>query len=155
MFTFEAAGPPPVRPPASTGLRPRKPHLTPLYQCVQDHYEALEPFWPERFEKRYGFWRPYLKEVMVRYLSCGDPHGGFARIRCDACGTERLLAFSCKRRYLCPSCHQKRTVAFGQWVLTHVLPAVPYRHFVLSIPKILRRFFLRVAGNAKMYQKRE
>ena len=34
-------------------------------------------------------------------------------------------------------------MAFGQWVLTHVLPAVPYRHFVLSIPKILRRFFLR------------
>jgi hypothetical protein len=123
--------------------RPRKPHLTPLYQCVQDHYEALEQFWPERFEKRYGFWRPYLKEVMVRYLSCGDMHAGFARIRCHACGTERLLAFSCKRRYLCPSCHQKRAVAFGQWVLTHILPAVPYRHFVLSIPKILRRFFLR------------
>jgi len=34
-------------------------------------------------------------------------------------------------------------VAFGEWVLTHVLPPVPYRHFVLSIPKILRRFFLR------------
>jgi hypothetical protein len=123
--------------------RPRKPHLTPLYHCVQDHYEALEQFWPERFEKRYGFWRPYLKEVMVRYLACGDPHEGFARIRCHACGTERILAFSCKRRYLCPSCHQKRAVAFGQWVLTHVLPAVPYRHFVLSIPKIIRRFFLR------------
>jgi hypothetical protein len=22
--------------------RPRKPHLTPFYQCVQDHYESLE-----------------------------------------------------------------------------------------------------------------
>jgi hypothetical protein len=123
--------------------RPRKPHLSPFYQCVQDHYETLEMLWPERFEKRYGFWRPYLKEVMVRYLACGDFHEGFARIRCDKCGTERILAYSCKRRYLCPSCHQKRSVAFGEWVLTHVLPPVPYRHFVLSIPKILRRFFLR------------
>ena len=48
---------------------PSQTHLTPFYQCVQDHYEALEPFWPERFEKRYGFWRPYLKEVMVRSRS--------------------------------------------------------------------------------------
>ncbi len=123
--------------------RPRKPHLTPLYQCVQDHYETLEQLWPERFENRYGFWRPYLKEVMIRYLECGDLDNGFARIRCDECGTERALAFSCKRRYMCPSCHQKRSVAFGEWVLTHVLPPVPYRHFVLSIPKILRRLFLR------------
>jgi hypothetical protein len=98
---------------------------------------------PERFEKRYGFWRPYLKEVMVRTLACGDLHEGFARIRCETCGSERLLAYSCKRRYLFPSCHQKRAVAFGEWVLSHVLPPVPYRHFVLSIPKILRRFFLR------------
>jgi len=30
--------------------RPRKPHLTPFNQCVQDHYEALEQLWPERFE---------------------------------------------------------------------------------------------------------
>ncbi len=61
-----------------TVYRPRKPHLTPLYQCVQDHYEALESLWSERFEKRSGFWRPYLKEVMVRYLACGDLHEDFA-----------------------------------------------------------------------------
>ena len=35
--------------------RPRKLHLSPFYQCVQDHYETLEMLWPERFEKRYGF----------------------------------------------------------------------------------------------------
>ena len=75
--------------------RPRKPHLTPHYQCVQDHFEMLEQVYPERFQKRYGFWRPYLKEVMVRYLECGDFHNGFARIRCDACGTERALALAC------------------------------------------------------------
>lgn len=83
------------------------------------------------------------KEVLVRYLECGDLHAGFARIRCDACGTERLLAYSCKRSYVCPSCHQKRAVQFGQWVCIQVLPAVPYRHFVFSVPKILRRLFVR------------
>ena len=75
--------------------RPRKPHLTPLYQCVQDHHEAMEQLWPVRFEKRYGFWRPYLKEVMVRCRSCGDLHEGFARIRCKKSGTERVLALAC------------------------------------------------------------
>jgi len=29
---------------------------------------------------------------------------------------EYLLAFSCKRRHFCPSCHQKRVVEFGEWV---------------------------------------
>jgi hypothetical protein len=51
----------------------------------------MEHLWPERFEKRYGFWRPYLKEVMVRYLACGDLQEGFARIRCEKCGSERVL----------------------------------------------------------------
>jgi len=85
----------PVMPEACPVYCPRKPRLTPFYQCVQDHYETLEQVYPERFAKRYGFWRPYLKEIMVHYLECGDLHSGFARIRCDACGTERLLALAC------------------------------------------------------------
>ena len=55
---------------------------------------------------------------------------------------EYLLAFSCKRRHFCPSCHQKRVVEFGEWLCEEVLKAVPHRHFVFSIPKILRRYFL-------------
>ena len=31
---------------------------------------------------------------------------------------------------------------FGEWLCGHVLRAVPHRHFVFSITKILRRFFL-------------
>ena len=52
-------------PEACPVCRPRKPHLTPFYQCVQDHYETLEQVYPERFAKRYGSWRPYLKQIMV------------------------------------------------------------------------------------------
>jgi len=130
-------------PEACPVYRPRKPHLTPHYQCVQDHFETLEQLWPERFEKHFGFWRPYLKEVMLRYLACGDLHAGFARLVCQGCGRNFLLAYSCKRRYFCPSCHQKRAVEFGEWLCGHVLKAVPHRHLVFSIPKLLRRFFLR------------
>jgi len=33
-------------------------------------------------------------------------------------------------------------VEFGEWLCEEVLKAVPHRHFVFSIPKILRRYFL-------------
>jgi hypothetical protein len=58
------------------------------------------------------------------------------------CEHEFLVGFSCKRRHLCPSCHQKRVVEYGQWLLTHVLKSVPHRQWVLSIPKRLRIYFM-------------
>jgi hypothetical protein len=33
-------------------------------------------------------------------------------------------------------------VEFGEWLCSHVLKKVPHRHFVFSLPKILRRYFL-------------
>ena len=93
-------------------------------------------------QRQYGFWRPYVQQVIYRYLDCGDIHNGFARVKCKDCGHEYLLAFSCKRRHFCPSCHQKRVVEFGEWLCMDVLKKVPHRHFVFSIPKILRRYFL-------------
>ena len=121
---------------------PRRPQNSPYYQCVEDHFEAFEGIYEDRFEQRYGFFRPYIKEVIYRYLDCGMLHNGFARVRCGECGHEYLLAFSCKRRHFCSSCHQKRVVEFGQWLCENVIKAVPHRHMVMSIPKILRRYFL-------------
>jgi hypothetical protein len=42
-------------------------------------------------------------------------------MRCEECGHEYLLAFSCKCRHFCPSCHQKRVAEYGEWLLTNVL----------------------------------
>ena len=125
-----------------SAYRQRNPQNSPYYQCVEDHFETFEQVYDERFERRYGFFRPYVKQVIYRYLDCGVLHNGFARVRCDNCGHEYLLAFSCKRRHFCPSCHQKRVVEFGEWLCQEVVKAVPHRHAVLSIPKILRRYFL-------------
>jgi len=122
--------------------RPRKPHLTPFYPCVQDFWELLEDVWEERFRKRFGFLRSHLRAVMLGFLQCGDLHAGFARIRCNACGHEFLLAYSCKLRHFCPACHQKRTVQLAEWICGHVLKAVPHRHRTFSLPKILRLYFL-------------
>lgn len=128
--------------PDSNVYRPRRPQDSPYYQCVEDHFEEFEQIYDERFAKKYGFFRPYVRQIIYRFLDCGILHNGFARVKCTECGHECLLAYSCKRRHFCPSCHQKRVVEFGEWLCTEVLKAFPHRHLVFSIPKILRRYFL-------------
>ncbi|HPC33982.1 MAG TPA: transposase [Syntrophales bacterium] len=122
--------------------RPRNPQSSDYYRCVEDCFETFVGIYDDHFSRQYGFWRPYIEQVIHRYLDCGDPHNGFARVKCHDCGHEYLLAFSCKRRHFCPSCHQKRVVEFGEWLCVDVLKKVPHRHFVFGIPKILRRYFL-------------
>jgi hypothetical protein len=122
--------------------RPRHPQATDYYRCIEDHLETFIQGYEERFERAYGFFRPYLLKVIYRYLDCGNLHNGFARVKCKDCNHEYLLAFSCKRRHFCPSCHQKRVVEFGERLCMDVLRKLPHRHFVFSIPKILRRYFL-------------
>jgi len=127
---------------AADDYRPRNPRASDYFQCVEDHFETFEQVYEDRFERQYGFFRAYVRQVICRYLDCGILHKGFARVRCEDCGHEYLLAFSCKRRHFCPSCHQKRVVEFGEWLCHEIVKAVPHRHVVLSIPKILRRHFL-------------
>ncbi len=81
------------------------------------------------------------ERVIERFIECGDPHYGFARIWCDACGHDFLLAYSCKTRYFCPSCHQKRVLLYGEWVEDNVLEPVPHRQYVFTVPRLLRPIF--------------
>jgi len=77
--------------------RHRNPQSSAYYRCVEDHLETFVQVYEERFERRYGFWRPYLRKVIDRYLECGDLHHGFARVKCRDCHHEYLLAFVLKR----------------------------------------------------------
>ncbi len=96
--------------------RPRRPRRTFFHRLVEEHYEQFERVYSERYADRYGYFRPVIREVVTRYLSCGDLRQGFARVRCAECGHEYLLAFSCKGRYFCTSCHTKRAVSFAGWL---------------------------------------
>ena len=71
------------------------------------------------------------QEVQVaRHGAARHLERGFARVRCDHCKHEYLLAFSCIRlrprlrrdnwRWFCPSCHQKKVQLFGA-LLTETL----------------------------------
>jgi Transposase zinc-binding domain len=113
--------------------RPRNPRASALWQCARRHAAQLRESGRIR--------RPVEQQVIERFIECGDPHHGFARIYCDACGHDWMLAFSCKTRYFCPSCHQKRVLLYGEWVEEQVLAPVAHRQYVFTIPRLLRPMF--------------
>ncbi len=107
-------------PDISPVYRPRKPRDSQYYQCVEDHFEKFEQVYDEHFSKQYGFFRPYVRQVIYRYLDCGILHNGFARVRCGDCGDEFLLAYSCKRRhFFAPSGAQSPPLRGGSPVSVH------------------------------------
>jgi len=122
--------------------RSRKPQYSPYYRCIEDNYEEFERIYDTKYKEKYGYFRQVISKVIFQYLDCGILANGFARVKCRNCKHEFLLAFSCKRRNFCPSCHAKRCVQFGEFACTEVLKNVPHRHFVFSIPKIIRIYFL-------------
>jgi hypothetical protein len=104
-----------------------------LWQCARRHAKELRD--AGRLQ------RAIEEQAIERFIECGDPHHGFARIYCDACGHDYLLAYSCKTRYFCPSCHQKRVLLYGEWVEENVLEPVPHRQYVFTLPRLLRPIF--------------
>ena len=81
--------------------KPRRPQASPLFLLVQDHLHPLQTVYDERFARTHGPWRPVMRQVAEKFLACGILDHGFARVRCDACAHEYILAFSCKARYFC------------------------------------------------------
>ena len=122
--------------------RPRRPRSSPLYRLIEDHFEQFATVYDERFARRWGYWRPVVARVVEKYLACGILEHGFARVRCGSCKHEFLLAFSCKCRYFCPTCHAKRLALWGIWLEESLLAEVPHRQVVLAVPKRLRPYFL-------------
>lgn len=82
---------------------------------------------------------PFHVEATYRqYLKCGILAHGFARVYCAHCCHDFLVAFSCKDRDICPSCATRRIVETAAHLVDNVLPRVPYRQWVLSMPKRVR-----------------
>lgn len=115
--------------------QPRRPADTPLYRVVPpvETYLALcRDDWEE------GRVSPHAERELRRYLECGILDDGFARARCDDCGHDFLIAFSCKGRGVCPSCNTRRMAQTAAHLAEHVLPRLLVRQWVLSLPKRLR-----------------
>ena len=89
----------------------RHPERTILYRALAHHFEHFLRVYEERFLYTHGYLRGCVEPAVHRYLDCGIFDQGVARVRCPDCRHEFLVAFSCKLRGLCPSCHQKRELS--------------------------------------------
>ena len=120
---------------------PRRPEASPLYQVLADHFAGLERVHEERFEPTHGPLRAAARTAVGRFLDCGLLEHGFARVRCSQCHAEFLVAFRCKGRHFCPSCHARRLAEWSLWLDEQLLAHVPHRQIVFTCPKRLRPFF--------------
>src|SRR5215831_10189272 len=115
---------------------PRDPSQTVLYRDVADH---LETSLASRAADPDARGLPaYAERELYDYLQCGVLAHGFLRLGCDTCQHELLLAFSYKRRGFCPSCAERRMAQTAAHLVEQVIPWVPTRQWVVSVPVPLR-----------------
>jgi hypothetical protein len=115
--------------------RPRRPTETVLYAVVSDHLETFLAHARKSYEAPLP---RYVEDELRGYLKCGVFAHGFIRAHCETCGHDLLVAFSCKARSVCPSCAGRRMANTAANLVDRVLPAVPVRQWVLSLPWELR-----------------
>jgi len=114
----------------------RPPRVTMLYKVIADH---LETFLASLDADPDAKGLPaYVQREFYDYLQCGILAHGFLRLGCDTCQKELLLPFSCKRRGFCPSCAGRRMAQMAAHLVERVIPWVPTRQWVVSVPIPLR-----------------
>jgi hypothetical protein len=112
----------------------RSPYKTNLHAIVRENYRQVF------FDKEItGIQLPFhLEREFKKYLTCGILSYGMARFHCPHCYKDKMVAFSCKGRTICPSCTGRRTADTAKHLLQEVIPEVPVRQWVLSMPYIFR-----------------
>ncbi|HEY7686870.1 MAG TPA: transposase [Gemmatimonadales bacterium] len=116
--------------------RPRNAEHTVLHRVIDEHLDA---FLETAQRHADGAALPaFIEQEFRDFLTCGVLAHGFARLRCTECTLERLVPFSCKGRGFCPSCGGRRMTEGAARLVDGVLPRVPVRQWVLSLPYRLR-----------------
>lgn len=115
----------------------RHPQGTDLHKIISQNYRQVF------FDKEnQGTILPFhLEREFRKYLNCGILSFGMARFHCAHCKRDKLVAFSCKERTLCPSCTGRRMASTAKHLTSEVIPEVPIRQWVLSMP-YTHRFLL-------------
>src|SRR6266851_5555151 len=116
--------------------RPRDAEHAVLHQVIALHLGA---FLDAVAEAGDGAGLPQFVEREFReFLLCGVYEAGVARFQCEGCAREHLVPFSCKGRGFCPSCGGRRMTERAAHLVDDVLPWVPVRQWVLTVPYRLR-----------------
>jgi len=122
--------------PAVATYTPRDPSSTVLYHVIAEHLETFLASFDDDPEAT-GL-PAYVQQEFYDYLRCGILAHGFLRLGCDTCPKELLVPFSCKRRGFCPSCAGRRMAQTAAYLVEQVMPWVPTRQWVVSVPIPLR-----------------
>ncbi|WP_206020127.1 transposase [Pseudomaricurvus alkylphenolicus] len=123
-----------------------RPESTLLYRLIEENY----PTFLDHLASMGRTLPAYVRAEFEDYLECGRLEHGFLRVKCDSCRFERLVAFSCKKRGFCPSCGARRMADSAALLVDEILPKVPVRQWVLSVPIPLR---LLLAHNSEAMSK--
>ncbi len=122
--------------PAARVYTRRQPEKTALCRVIQEHLLTFEQQWTDT---QSGRTLPrFVLDELHGFMGCGILGRGFAHLYCEACGEHHVVAFSCKARAVCPSCLGRRMSAGAAHLVEHVLPDVPIRQFVVTMPFSLR-----------------
>ena len=126
----------------SGAYRRREPEKTVLYQVVQQN---LETFLSQMRQAclDHDPIPDYVENTFRSYLECGILAFGYGRCWCPNCRHGFAVAYSCKTRGLCPSCSSKRMAMSAAHIIDYVMPQVPVRQVVLSVPRRLRWYLHR------------
>jgi hypothetical protein len=113
---------------------PRQAEESILYKVVAANLETFLA----RQQQRDRVVPRFVERELRSFLECGILAHGFLRVHCDDCGKDRVVSFSCKGRGFCTSCCGRRMADTAAHLVDRVLPEVPIRQWVLSLPYTLR-----------------
>ena len=110
-----------------------------LQRLFRTHFPELCARYESTYASRLGRLRlQRISSAVERFLGCGDYTKGVARIQCTNpdCKADYFRPSSCKVFHLCPSCSQKRTLLFGEYMNERLLLLLPHRQIVFTFPKV-------------------
>jgi len=113
-----------------------RPEKTVLYRVLQAHWKTFVADIESAAEP--AALPAFVVSEMEAFLKCGILAHGLVLVKCRLCGWSRAVAFSCQRRGFCPSCIGRRMCDFAARLADQVMPHVPVRQWVLTVPHGLR-----------------
>ena len=125
----------PVSCPRATYQR-RQPEQTVLYRTIAAHLPSFLA--RTAGEDGSGGWPAFERREFEAYLKCGRLEHGLLRVQCARCGDTTVVAFSCRGRGFCPSCGGRRMTELAAHLVERVLPRVPIRQWVFTVPVPVR-----------------
>jgi hypothetical protein len=114
-----------------------------LHTILEKHFKEFVENYDVKYTGECGKYSlDRITAVVEEYLKCGDYKHGIARVKCTnpECNHDFFVPFSCKQFLFCPSCSQKRSLLFGEYLTYEVLLKLPHKFFTFTLPKALRVF---------------